>query len=279
MLRHPGGAPRSASWCCASRPRTAFSWSSPRPTGATCRRRRRRRGMASCSGSRGQSQNVYATLIVRLTRSNRFTRVDTWQSAARFAAETGSAPSSSASTARARPSCGSGTTGYPTLLRKQFERFVHAHLDRRATPGTVTRERRYSCPRDGTAFTSEQVEQVIGLGRLDILCPVCENTGLAARRLRAGQRHRSVHRGDGRLGGRRPGDRGRLGGGAGKGGGRGVRRLPLPQLGGQARRPRARAAAAGTRAAPVAGRARAAPRDFPGSRRSRTSSRASRPRR
>jgi nucleotide-binding universal stress UspA family protein len=62
----------------------------------------------------------------------------------------------------------------PALLRRQFERFVHAHLDRRATPGTVTRERRYSCPRDGTALTSEQVEQVINLGRPDILCPVCE---------------------------------------------------------------------------------------------------------
>ena len=62
----------------------------------------------------------------------------------------------------------------PDLLRKQFERFVHAHLDRRATPGSITRERRYSCPRDGTAFTPEQVQQVIHLGRTGILCPVCE---------------------------------------------------------------------------------------------------------
>ena len=51
---------------------------------------------------------------------------------------------------------------------------MHAHLERRATPGTVTRERQYSCPRDGTAFTSEMVQQVIRRGRTDILCPVCE---------------------------------------------------------------------------------------------------------
>ena len=37
----------------------------------------------------GPVENVYATLIVRLTRSNRFTRVDSWQSAARFAADGG----------------------------------------------------------------------------------------------------------------------------------------------------------------------------------------------
>jgi nucleotide-binding universal stress UspA family protein len=64
----------------------------------------------------------------------------------------------------------------PDLVRKQFERFVHVHLNRRATPGSVTRERQYSCPYDGTAFTPEQVQRVLRLGRLDIRCPVCEDT-------------------------------------------------------------------------------------------------------
>ncbi len=40
--------------------------------------------------------------------------------------------------------------------------------------GTVTRERRYICPDDQTAFTSEQVQQVRNRGRDSILCPVCE---------------------------------------------------------------------------------------------------------
>ncbi len=37
----------------------------------------------------GPIANIYATLIVRLTRSNRFTRKNTWQSAALFAADVG----------------------------------------------------------------------------------------------------------------------------------------------------------------------------------------------
>jgi GTPase SAR1 family protein/nucleotide-binding universal stress UspA family protein len=122
----------------------------------------------------GPVDNIYATLIVRLSRSSVFTRVDSWQSAARFAADVGEC------TVRLR-SGGDGEAellvGYdqvPDLLRLQFERFVHAHLERRATPGTVVRERRYSCPRDNTAFTAEQVAQVRRLDRDSILCPVCE---------------------------------------------------------------------------------------------------------
>ena len=212
----------------------------------------------------GPVENVYATLIVRLTRSDRFQRMATWQSAARFAADDGECTVVLKYDGEGTAELWIGYDQVPDRLRKQFERFVHVHLNRRATPGSVTRERQYSCPRDGTAFTSEQVQQVIHRGRPRILCPVCEERGLAARRLRAGQRHRPGHRGDGRLGGRRPGDRGRLRGAAGQGGGRGVRRLPLPQLEGQARRPRDRAAAPGARTAPVAGRAPAATRTSPG---------------
>jgi small GTP-binding protein len=123
----------------------------------------------------GPVQNVYATLIVRLTRSNLFTRVEAWQSAARFAARGGDCTVFLSSDGEGKAELWIGYHRMPELLRRQFERFVHAHLDRRATPGTVTRERRYSCPRDGAAFTSEQVEQVINLGRPDILCPVCED--------------------------------------------------------------------------------------------------------
>jgi hypothetical protein len=122
----------------------------------------------------GPVQNVYATLIVRLTRTNQFTRVDSWQSAARFAAETGQCTVFLSLDGEGKAELWIGYDQLPAPLRKQFERFVHAHLERRATPGSVTRERRYSCHRDGTAFPSEMVERVINRGRLDILCPVCE---------------------------------------------------------------------------------------------------------
>jgi GTPase SAR1 family protein len=125
----------------------------------------------------GPVANIYATLIVRLTRSSRFTRVRTWQSAARFAGDVNEGEC----TVHLRPD-GEGKAellvgydGMPDLIRKQFERFVHAHLERRATPGTVSRERQYSCPGDGTAFTAEQVRRVRRRGRDSITCPVCES--------------------------------------------------------------------------------------------------------
>lgn len=124
----------------------------------------------------GPVENVYATLIVRLARSNRFTRVDSWQSAARFAADSGECTVAVKYDGEGAAELWIGYDRVPDALRKQFERFVHVHLDRRATPGSVTRERQYSCPHDGTAFTTEQVQRVLGLGRLQIRCPVCENT-------------------------------------------------------------------------------------------------------
>jgi GTPase SAR1 family protein len=124
----------------------------------------------------GPVENVYATLIVRLARSNRFRRVDSWQSAARFAADDGECTVALKYDGEGKAELWIGYDRVPDALRKQFERFIHVHLDRRATAGSVTRERQYSCPHDGTAFTAEQVQRVLGLGRLDIRCPVCEES-------------------------------------------------------------------------------------------------------
>jgi hypothetical protein len=122
----------------------------------------------------GPVDNVYATLIVRLTRSNRFARVATWQSAARFSADTGECTVFLKTEGEGKAELWIGYDRVPSVLRTQFERFIHAHLERWAIPGTVIRERQYSCPDDGTAFTPEQVTQVRSRGRVRILCPVCE---------------------------------------------------------------------------------------------------------
>jgi len=122
----------------------------------------------------GPIDNIYATLIVRLTRSDRFRRADTWQSAARFAAEEGTCTVALKFEAEGEAELLIGYDRVPDGTRKQFERFVHTHLERWATPGTITRERQYSCPDCGLAFTSEMVRQVNRRGRLSILCPVCE---------------------------------------------------------------------------------------------------------
>jgi len=122
----------------------------------------------------GPIENIYATLIVRLTRSDRFRRVDTWQSAARFASEEGTCIVALKFEVEGEAELLIGCDRVPDDSRKQFERFVHTHLERWATPGTITRERQYSCPDCRVAFTSEMVRQVNRRGRLSILCPVCE---------------------------------------------------------------------------------------------------------
>ena len=127
----------------------------------------------------GPISNIYATLIVRLTRSIRFARKAAWQSAAKFAAKVGETEAGECtvylkSDDEGKAELWIGYHAMPDLLRLQFERFVHAHLERRATRGTVTRERQYSCPEDDTAFTPEQVKQVRDRGRTSITCPVCE---------------------------------------------------------------------------------------------------------
>ena len=94
----------------------------------------------------GPIENIYSTLIVRLTRSNRFTRTIAWQSAARFAAGGGECTVFLKSDGDGKAELWVGYEGVPRHLRLQFERFVHTHLERWATPGTVSRERQYSCP-------------------------------------------------------------------------------------------------------------------------------------
>jgi len=59
-------------------------------------------------------------------------------------------------------------------VRFQFERFVLAHLERRATPGTVSRIRVYRCPDCGTPFSAAQIEAALGRRRSSLLCPVDE---------------------------------------------------------------------------------------------------------
>jgi GTPase SAR1 family protein len=132
------------------------------------------RGDGVVFGFEGPMQNVYATLIVRLARSDRFRRVETWQSAARFAADEGTCTIALKYEVEGEAELLIGYDRISGETRRQFERFVHTHLERRATPGTVTRERQYSCPDCGVAFTAEMVHEVNRRGRLSILCPVCE---------------------------------------------------------------------------------------------------------
>jgi GTPase SAR1 family protein len=122
----------------------------------------------------GPVANVYATLVVRLSRSDRFPRVGFWQSAAQF--DAGGGGRCTVHLALAEEGRGVLQVGYdekvPGIVREQFERFVMAHLIRRATPGTVSRERRFSCGLCGTPFAVEQVARARDRGRDALRCPV-----------------------------------------------------------------------------------------------------------
>jgi GTPase SAR1 family protein len=124
----------------------------------------------------GPVANVYATLVVRIARSNRFTRRGLWQSAAQFEPDAGGLCTVhlfQSDEGRAELRLGY-SEDVAELVRFQFERFIMAHLERHATPGTIRRDRYYSCPDCGAPFSADQVEAARRRGRTSMLCPVDE---------------------------------------------------------------------------------------------------------
>ena len=124
----------------------------------------------------GPVVNIYVTLVVRLARSDRFTRRGAFQSAARFEADAGGI--CTVHLTRSDEGRGALQVGYSgdvaDVVRFQFERFVLTHLKRRATPGTVRRMRLYQCPDCGSPFDARQVAAAVGRGRTSLICPVDE---------------------------------------------------------------------------------------------------------
>jgi hypothetical protein len=120
--------------------------------------------------------NIYATLVVRLARSARFTLRSAWQSAAQFEADSGGV--CTVHLVRSDEGRGALQAGYDEgvaeVVRFQFERFVMAHLERRAIPGTMHRTRLYRCPDPdcGVPFSAAQAEAARSRGRTSLICPV-----------------------------------------------------------------------------------------------------------
>ena len=124
----------------------------------------------------GPVDNIYATLVVRLARSMRFTRRSAWQSAAQFEAD--SRGMCTVHLMRSDEGRGVLQVGYDEgtaeLVRFQFERFVMTHLQRRAIRGTVRRTRLYICPECDVRFSVAQAEKARSRGRISLTCPVDE---------------------------------------------------------------------------------------------------------
>lgn len=126
----------------------------------------------------GPVQNIYATLAVRLSRSEQFDKKELWKDAITY-------------TARVSGLCGMFLRnigeGQGELLlffgketteetRFHFEEYVALHLQRRAIPGTIQRRHLFTCPNAqcGVALSSEVVQGRLKLGFDWLNCPVCE---------------------------------------------------------------------------------------------------------
>ncbi len=126
----------------------------------------------------GPVLNVYATLAVRLARSEQFYKKELWKDAITY-------------TARLGGICGvflrnSGEGRGELLLffdkdvsdetRFNFEEYAAAHLQKRAIPGSVQRQRFYTCPNPkcSVAISFEVVQRRLQKGLDWLSCPVCE---------------------------------------------------------------------------------------------------------
>ena len=127
----------------------------------------------------GPVMNVYATLVVRLAHSGMFTlrSEDMWRNAAIF----GSAAGGRFGLALGGEiDEGSGDlalfyqNGAGIGLKAQFEHFIHAHLEKKALPGTFHRQQIFICSNCGTPISEIVTQRVKEHGKTEINCQVCD---------------------------------------------------------------------------------------------------------
>lgn len=126
----------------------------------------------------GPVRNVYAVLTVRLAHSRLFEKKEMWQNAATFTATVGGL----CGLYLREPEEGRGEItiffdeAASEATRYQFEDYVAVHLERRALPGSILRERRFTCGHCGVPVTGQQVAARRERGFKQMQCPVCEHT-------------------------------------------------------------------------------------------------------
>ncbi|MCP4362230.1 MAG: hypothetical protein GY796_29840, partial [Chloroflexi bacterium] len=124
----------------------------------------------------GPVRNVYSVLVVRLAHSRLFNKKEMWHNATTFTANVGG-------------TCGlylhdlEEGKGELTLFfddsaseatRYQFEDYVAIHLERRALPGSINRQRLFACEACNTPVTALQVEGRRARDFNQMQCPVCD---------------------------------------------------------------------------------------------------------
>ncbi|MDK9699877.1 MAG: AAA-like domain-containing protein [bacterium] len=123
----------------------------------------------------GHLEDIFASLVVRLTYSGIVRRDQLWHNAADFITETGQ------QAGFAMKDCGEGKAELVVYFESRVEldtkisfiRFVHDHLQRKAND--VIRVRTYLCDNCHHVFGLEEISYRIKNGHHDIGCPVCDS--------------------------------------------------------------------------------------------------------
>ncbi|MCA8950482.1 MAG: TIR domain-containing protein [Planctomycetes bacterium] len=132
-------------------------------------------GKAAVFTFEGPVQSVYATLVVRLTRSGLMQKSEKWRNATLFHAAVGGTCGlwlREVAEGRAELTLFYGE-GASDETRRQFESFVARHLERRALPDTIAIRRVRSCQDCHTPVTDRQVRLRRERGFDFIDCNVC----------------------------------------------------------------------------------------------------------
>ena len=128
-------------------------------------------------GFAGKLDEIYATLVVRLSYSDGFKKDELWKDAADFKTHGGKRVGLAL---RRKAEAQSELIvyferGVPDDTKVTFIKYVHEHLLRRAQEGSVTRVRTYVCPHCDTPVENRRAIEIrVRDGKRDILCAACE---------------------------------------------------------------------------------------------------------
>lgn len=124
----------------------------------------------------GPVLNIYATLAVRLSHSGVFKKKDLWKDAITYTANVGG--TCGISLREVEEGYGEFTLFFDDAAseetRFQFEEYVQTHLERRALPASIKRERIFFCPQCKFPLDGEIVQWRRVNGYRDMLCARCE---------------------------------------------------------------------------------------------------------
>ncbi|MFL5625894.1 MAG: TIR domain-containing protein, partial [Ktedonobacteraceae bacterium] len=124
----------------------------------------------------GPLLNIYSTLTVRLAHSGLFRKREIWKNAVTYTAKTGG-------TCGVLLSTPEGTRGKLTLFfdkaanettRSHFEEYIKVHLQRKALPESIKRQRIFVCPNCGFVVSDQLLELRLQHGFNWLQCPNCD---------------------------------------------------------------------------------------------------------